>query len=306
MSGSPPAEVLRALEAGLGPAESEPVPVEGGITNRNWRVRVGGHDCVLRLPGKDTGLLGIDREVERAATEAAAAVGVGPDVVTFLPELGCLVTAWIEGRHVTADELRGPLLGEVGATLRTIHTARSGTATFSPFDRCRRYAETAVSRGGRLPEGHARVSAAADEIEAALAGRPQRPCHNDLLTANWIHDGTRLRIVDWEYAGMNDPAFDLGNVAGHHDLDADGERALLEAYTGAAATAGDLAALRLMRLMAAFWEAMWGVLQSTVSELDFDFERYAAEYLARLGASIDNPDYPTWLEDARADRSLPA
>ena len=78
-------DALRALEPQLGPAESEPVPLDGGITNRNFRVRFGGRDCVVRLPGKDTELLGIDREAERAATAAAAAIGVAPEVVAFLP-----------------------------------------------------------------------------------------------------------------------------------------------------------------------------------------------------------------------------
>jgi thiamine kinase-like enzyme len=187
-----------------------------------------------------------------------------------------------------------------------VHGGPPVPGAFSPFRRTRDYARAAVARGGRLPDGHERVSAAAREIEAALAGRPRVPCHDDLLTANWILDGERLRIVDWEYAGMGDHAFDLGNFAGHHDLDAAGEIALLTAYWGAPATDGRLAALRLMRLMAAFWEAMWAVLQATVSELDFDFAGYAASYLGRLQASLDDPDYPSWLEAARADRPLTA
>jgi thiamine kinase-like enzyme len=300
------AEALQALEPRLGRPESTPEPVAGGITNRNWRVRFAGRDCVVRLPGKDTRLLGIDREAERAATAAAAAVGIGPEVVAFEPRVGCLVTAWIPGRVVTAEELRGPLLPMVAATLRELHAGPLLPGVFSPFRRTEAYARTAVARGATLPDGHAEVSAAAREIEEALGRRPLVPCHDDLLTANWIHDGTRLRLVDWEYAGMGDPMFDLGNFAGHHDLDAAGERALLAAYLGQMPRPGTLAVLRLLRLMAAFWEAMWGVLQQTVSELDFDFPGYVAEYLGRLRASLHDPDYPGWLEAARADRALPS
>jgi thiamine kinase-like enzyme len=298
-------EALRALEARLGPPEGEPVAIEGGITNRNWRVRFAGRDCVLRLPGRDTELLGIDREVERANTAAAAAVGVGPEVVEFVPELGCLLTAWIPGRAVSAEELRGPLLGAVATALRTVHDGPPVPGSFSPFQRARDYAREAVARGARLPDGHDRVAAAAEEIERALAGRPTVPCHDDLLTANWVLDGERLRIVDWEYAGMGDRAFDLGNFAGHHELDPAAEVALLTAYWGAPPGRAELAALRLMRLMAAFWEAMWAVLQGTVSELDVDFAGYADAYLARLRISLEDPDYPRWLEAARADRSIP-
>jgi thiamine kinase-like enzyme len=299
------AEALRALEARLGPREGEPVPIEGGITNRNWRVRFAGRDCVLRLPGRDTELLGIDREVERANTAAAAAVGVGPEVVGFVPELGCLLTAWIPGRAVSAEELRGPLLGAAATALRTVHEGPPVPGSFSPFRRARDYAREAVARGARLPDGHDRVSAAAEEIERALAGRPAVPCHDDLLTANWVFDGERLRIVDWEYAGMGDRAFDLGNFAGHHELDPAGEVALLTEYWGAPPGRAELARLRLMRLMAAFWEAMWAVLQGAVSELDVDFAHYADAYLARVRISLDDPDYPRWLEAARADRSIP-
>jgi thiamine kinase-like enzyme len=299
-------EALRALRPMLGPPESEPVPVGGGVTNRNWRVRFAGRDCVVRLPGTDTALLGIDREAERVATAAAAAAGIGPEVVAFEPDAGCLVTAWIHGRAVSADELRGPLLPLVAATLREVHAGPLLPGVFSPFRRVEAYVREAVARGARLPAGHARVSAAARDIEAALGARPLVPCHDDLLTANWIHDGSRLRLVDWEYAGMGDPAFDLGNFAGHHDLDADGERALLAAYLGQPPGRAPLAVVRLMRLMAAFWEAMWAVLQGVVSELDFDFAQCATVYLGRLHASLDDPDYPGWLEAAPADRQLTA
>jgi hypothetical protein len=99
------------------------VPLDGGITNRNYRVRLGGRDCVVRLPGKDTDLLGIDREAERAATAAAAALGIGPDVVAFEPERGCLVTGFIASRPVPPEELR-TRLGEAAAALRAIHAGR--------------------------------------------------------------------------------------------------------------------------------------------------------------------------------------
>ena len=126
-------------------------------------------------------------------------------------------------------------------------------------------------------------------------GGPRVPCHNDLLTANFLDDGGRLRLLDWEYAGMNDPHFDLANFASHHDLEPDAEVALLEAY----GERGSLARLRLMRLMAAFWEGMWGVVQATCSELDIDYLAYAEQHLARVRARLGDLD--AWLEEARAD-----
>src|SRR5690348_7691567 len=116
------ADTLGPISARLGELEGDPVPLEGGITNRNYRVRFAGEDVVVRLPGKDTELLEIDRGAERAAGELAARAGIGPDVVAMLNEPPCLVTEFVEGEPMEAAELREPAsLAEVAAALRTLH-----------------------------------------------------------------------------------------------------------------------------------------------------------------------------------------
>ena len=290
-------DALRALEPQLGPAESEPVPIEGGITNRNYRVRFAGRDCVVRLPGKDTDLLGIDRQAECAANQAAAAIGVAPAVLAFVTEPPCLVTVFIEARPVPPEELRARA-AEVAAALKAVHAGPALPVSFSPFQRTRDYERTARERDGTIPDAYPQVRAIADEIEAALPYEPV-PCHNDLLTANFLDDGQRLRILDWEYAGMGDRYFDLANFSNHHDLSVPEMQSLIAAYFGES-TPGQLARVQLMRPMAAFWEGMWGVVQATCSELDFDFLGYADEYLGKVRASVENPDFPRWLDDARA------
>ena len=127
----------------------------------------------------------------------------------------------------------------------------------------------------------ARVHEVAQRIERLRRGAEAVPCHNDLLNANFLDDGEHLRIVDWEYAGMGDRFFDLANFAINHELDSAQSELLLDAYVGEA-RASDAQALELMRFMSDFREAMWGVVQSAVSELDFDFDGYAAEHFARL------------------------
>ena len=128
------------------------------------------------------------------------------------------------------------------------------------------------------------------------------PCHNDLLTANFLHDGARVRIVDWEYAGMGDRYFDLGNLSVNNGFaEADDER-LLAAYWGEPCTARRFAALRLMRIMSDFREGMWGVVQTAISALDFDFAAYAGEHLERVAAGLADPRFANWLEDARGDQ----
>jgi thiamine kinase-like enzyme len=295
-----PEAAIAALEPALGAPESAPVPLEGGITNRNYRLRWAGRDCVLRLPGKQTALLGIDRPAERDATRNAA--GIAPDVIAFEPRLGCLVTGFIEARPVTAEELRGPLLEDVAGALRSIHAGPLLGYAFSPWQRVARYRATAVRRQMALPPGLDEVSAAAARISAALGARETVPCHNDLLTANFLHDGRRLRILDWEYAGDGDPYFDLANLASNNGFEEPDEERLLAVYFGAPARPDQLAALRLMRLMAAFWEAMWAVVQSAVSELEFDFGAYAAEQLARVRERLHDERFEAWLEEARAVR----
>ena len=304
-----PAELdaaLSALEPVIGRAEGEPAALDGGITNRNFRLRIGGRDVVVRLPGKDTERLGIDREAERMATEAAAGAGVGPDVVAFIAAPPCLVTAFIAGRPVSAEELRRPpLLDEVAAALRAFHAAPSLPARFDAFAIVEAYHATAAAGGGRIPDAYATLLAGARAIRAALRSPEHMPvpCHNDLLTANLLHDGARLRIVDWEYAGMGDRYFDLGNLSANNGFAEPDDEHLLTAYWASPCTPRRFAALRLMRIMSDFREGMWGVVQGSISKLDFDFAAYAEEHLARVAAGLADARFSTWLEDARGDRS---
>ena len=260
-------------------------PLDGGITNRNFRVRTAEGDFVVREFGDKTSALGIDRRAERAATEAAARMGVGPEVVGFTDEL--LVTTFIDGEPMPQVRIE-----ETAAALRAVHRGPALPTTFSGVAVAEDYARQAGERPSELAIGH--------EIEAALHG-PEHdpvPCHNDLLNANLLWDGSRVRIVDWEYAGMGDRYFDLGNLSINNGLnEADDER-LLAAYFGEPCTPARFASLRLMRIVSDLREAMWGVLQRSISSLDFDFEGYATKHFARLRESAADPRYPDWLEDA--------
>jgi thiamine kinase-like enzyme len=292
--------VLAGLEDELGPRRGEPVALDGGITNRNLRVRLGDHDAVVRLPGKDTELLGIDREAERAATAAAARSGVGPEVLAFIAGEGCLVTRFIGGRALEPADVRAAL-EEVAGALRTVHAGPPFPSRFDAWDVVDTYRATAEARGGRIPGAFAGLRERAERVREALSGPEHAlvPCHNDLLPANFIHDGTRVRILDWEYAGMGDRYFDLGNLSVNNGLsEADDER-LLAAYWGEPCTPRRFAALRLMRIMSDFREGMWGVVQTAISELDFDFVAYADEHLGRVAAAFADPRVEGWQEEAR-------
>jgi len=263
----------------------------GGITNHNLKVEVDGEAFVLRVAGKDTGLLGIDRTVERAATEAAAAAGIGPDVVAFVEPEGWLVTRFIEGEIPPLERMREPdMLVRIAQGLHSFHDGPPIPGSFDPFRVVEIYRETALARGGSIPEDYEWAHGIAQRIELTRAQAEPRPCHNDLLNANFLDDGERLRIVDWEYAGMGDVFFDLANFSINHELDTTAGAALLEAYFGQV-RAADIHALELMRFMSDFREAMWGVVQTAVSELDYDFIAYAAEHFERLGRTAATPEF---------------
>ena len=254
----------------------------GGITNHNLKVEVDGERFVLRVAGKGTNLLGIDRVVEVAATEAAAAVGIGPEIVEFVEPEGWLVTRFIEGEIPSLERMREPeLLTRVAAALRAFHDGPEIPGAFDSFRVVEAYRQTARDRGGDVPETYDWAHEIAGRIEAKRSGEAAVPCHNDLLNANFLDDGERLRIVDWEYAGMGDRFFDLANFSINHELDTTQSELLLSAYAGEARPE-DVEALELMRFMSDFREAMWGVVQSAVSELDFDFDTYASEHFERL------------------------
>jgi thiamine kinase-like enzyme len=270
----------------------------GGITNHNFKVEVDGKRYVLRVGGHGTELLGIDRAVENAATLAAAEAGIGPGVVGFHEAEGVLITDFIEGRPVPPEEMRRPeTIGLAAEALRRFHEGRAIPGRFDSFRIVEGYRGTAAAHGVCVPDAYAWAHDRAREIEAALGERPLSPCHNDLLNANFIHDGQRLRIVDWEYAGMGDVFFDLANFSINHELDAAGNAVLLKAYFGEPSGA-DADALELMRFMSDFREAMWGVVQQGISELDFDFAAYADEHFERLRRTAASPRFVEALASA--------
>jgi thiamine kinase-like enzyme len=219
-----PVTLLDELEPVLGERRGEPLALDGGITNRNYRVAMGGEDYVLRICGKDTAVLGIDRDAECEATMAAARIGVGPEVVLYRPDLEVLVTRWVEGRPATSDDVRDAVAG-IAAALRGIHGGPPLPTQFDSFALVVEYRDEIRERGGVDPPGFHEAAAAAARIQAVLTGPDHEvvPCHNDLLPANFLVGADRIRIVDWEYAGMGDRFFDLGNLAVNNGFEAPDE-----------------------------------------------------------------------------------
>jgi thiamine kinase-like enzyme len=297
-------DAIARLSALLGPRKGGVRPLDGGITNRNFCVTFGDSDYVVRLPGKDTNLLGIDREAERIANRQAAGLGLAPKVAAALENPTCLVTSFVAGRVMTAEELRRPdAVAEVARALREFHDSGLVLPTeFQVLEIARDYAEVARSRGSEPPGAFDDAFAGARAVVQAVGDDAEHapvPCHNDLLPANFLRGDDRIVIVDWEYAGMGDRFFDLGNLAVNNDFGEEDEDRLLEAYFGEPPTPRRRAALKLFRFMSDFREAMWGVVQSSVSDLDFDFDAYASKHFTRMSETSSDPRFEAWLEEVR-------
>ncbi len=293
-------EIVARLGSKLAPASGRPRELGGGITNRNFRVTFGDADYVVRRPGKDTELLGIDRRAERMANEAAAALGIAPAVAATLDD--CLVTSFVSCRSLTSAELADEVV-QLARDLHAFHDCGVQLPTrFDVPELLEAYAAIVRSRGAALPSEYAETMRVAANICAALSAERPQPCHNDLLAGNVIRslDDGRLMLVDWEYAGMGDARFDLGNLSVNNDFDEGVDERLLSAYHGAAPTDPQRAALALMRVLSDAREAAWAVVQGELSELDFDFAGYAREHFERLRAAATQPLFDEWLDSVAA------
>ena len=287
---------LEAICADLG-VKGKPQPLDGGITNHNFKAKLAdGSSVVLRVCGKNTDQLGIDREAERVASEAAAKLGVGPEVVAYFESSGCLVASFVEGEQVTEEMLRTPpVLEAVAKALRRFHDSETLLPTrFNVPMLAREYAR----RAGAMERAEVKQAIKAADAIATVVDDDEAPCHNDLLAGNFIRAEDGVFILDWEYAGIGSRYFDLGNLSINNGFSEDDDLALLKAY----GLEGDkhFARLRLMRGMSDVREAMWGVIQETVSEIEFDFVKYSQEHFERLSKTFADPRIKQWMRDAAA------
>ena len=257
----------------------EPITVErlsGGLTNDNFHVRTGRMSYVARLC-IERRRLGIDRRNEVACQRAAHAMGIAPEIMHH--EDGVLVSAHLKARTMTSEGVRDPkFIPRLAEVLRTLHNAwdqlLGEIVYFSAFQTIRTYAETARSLKAELPSDIAALLEDARKLSHKVAPFVPTLCHNDLLAANILDDGQKVWLVDWEYAGIGHPLFDLAGVSGNCALTEPLEIALLEAYRGKV-DPRELTELRLLKTMSLLREALWSVIQTVDSDIDFDYVKYA-------------------------------
>ena len=277
--------------------------LSGGITNLNYRIDTGETSYVIRITGENTALLGIKRDVEHAANSSAGALGISPEVCFFIEPEGYLVTRFVNGKHIPPAEITKPHnIRRVARKLRLFHrNAPPLNGEFNVFRRVDMLTKVSRANNSKFPFDFDWIMAKAHEAEHALLNEPYSPapCHDDLLNLNFMDEDVpgeigELRLLDWEYAGMGDVFFDLGNFCHHHRLDDEQAQILLQEYYGEV-TPKHFARLKLMIPMSELHEALWGTTQSRISTLNEDFQGHADLWFGRMRMDASDYKWDEWL-----------
>jgi thiamine kinase-like enzyme len=273
----------------------------GGLTNRNYKVTTPAGAFVARIWSGGGDLLAIDRENEYRNSVIAAAAGVGAPVIEYRPQDRVLVLGFLPGRTLRNEDVRAAgTLARIATVVRRLHGGPRFVNDFDMFETQRRYYSVARSAGMAVPAGYDDLAPAFEAARVALAVRDEGtvPCNNDLLAANFIDDGERIALIDYEYAGNNDPCFELGNIAGECGLTAGELADLVTAYYGRPRRSR-IARAELLRLVSRYGWTLWGAIQHATSPLDFDFWSWAMERFEGAAAGFTGPDLARLLRDVQ-------
>jgi thiamine kinase-like enzyme len=277
--------VVRAAQLDCWSGTVEPLPIDGGFTNTNFLVHDAGGSFFVRI-GEDNPIHGIMRFNELAAARAAEAAGISPAIVHT--EHGVIVSRFIEGETLTPAHVRNPdMLERIVSLIRSCHYEiprylRGPVLMFWPFHVIRGYIAAIMSADTQRASQLAELLDRAAQLEDAVAMIEIVFGHNDLLAANFIDDGDRLWLVDWDYAGFNSPLFDLAGLATNNELSSDRESVLLELYYGSRLDGSLLRRYQAMKCVSLLRETLWSMVSEIHSTLDIDFAAYTEENLSRF------------------------
>jgi thiamine kinase-like enzyme len=281
--------IARAAALSIWKGPVRPAPISGGTTNVNLKVEDAGSRYVVRV-GEDLPVHQIMRFNERAAAKAAHAAGISPEVVHTEP--GIMVMRYIEGKTCLAADIRDPArLTLVLPLLKRVHRVLprflyGPVLSFWPFHVIHDYAHTLEAAGSRYSSRLSDLIDVAASLELAVGPIDLVFGHNDLLPQNFIDDGARLWLIDWDYAGFNTPLFDLGGLASNNGFDAAHEQALLMAYFGERPDTGLMRRYAAMKCASLLRETLWSMVSELMSTVDgVDFAAYTRENRARFEAA---------------------
>ncbi len=278
-----PEDRIHALGIWQGPIEI--APIAGGITNRNYLVTDRISRRVVRL-GADIPVHHISRQNELAASQAAHAAGLSPAVIHHEP--GVLVLDFIEARALTAEDIQdAQLLARIVPLVRACHHDialhfRGQAMIFWVFHVIRDYAATLIAAESDYAPMLPALLEKAELLEQTAGPFDIAFGHNDLLAGNFLDDGKRLWLIDWDYAGFNTPLFDLGGLASNNEFSEGAERQMLETYFGRPLTRDLWQRYSAMKCSSLLRETLWSMVSEIHSTIDFNYEAYTVENLARF------------------------
>lgn len=279
----------------------------GGLTNRNYRIELDDDVYFASLHDERSALLGVDRDAEGHNSRQASRHGIAPEVILRLP--GILVSCFVHGKVLQPGDLKRPRLRQrVVDTLRKCHQVQKSRVRgfFSVFRDVEHHIEVSQAYKCSYPHNLDWIVKQMQRIERAFQKQPHTSvfCHNDTAPGNMIDNGERIMLIDWEYAGIGDPFFDLGMLARYHELDEEQERSLLGLYFGVHHE-GALARLRLMQIMSDLRDGSWSLVQEKISPVAFDYVQYGTERFQRFTAACAQPHFESWLQAAAQIPRLP-
>lgn len=253
------------------------IELSGGLTNRNLKISTASGDYVARISSNKSSLLAIDRQSEYENSKIAAGIGVGAPVFDYLPEFGLLVIGYLPGKTYSNLDVSNNLSRIAGAC-NLLHKAAPFTRDFDMFVIQEKYKKLVTESGFRFPNGYHQYATHLSRIKSALAvlDEGRVPCNNDLLPANFIDDGKKIWLIDYEYSGNNDACFELGNIWSEAKLPISALEELVTAYYGSSRPE-KLARAWLFALLAKYGWTLWASIQSSVSDIDFDFWQWGME-----------------------------
>jgi len=274
----------------------------GGLTNRNVKVTTPDGVYVARCADTSGNFLGIDRDAELYNTRAAERAGVGAPVIDYRPDLGILLLGYLKGKTLCNDDFQRPeVVAKVAAGCRNLHAGPRFCGRFDMFERQPSYLKTAADNGFKIPHDYLEYADRFGEIQHALEATDQTtvPCNNDLLAGNFIEDGDKVWLIDYEYSGNNDPCFELGNIWSECGLSAEQLEELVTRYYGRPLR-HKVARAHLQGIVAKYGWTLWGCIQSGSSALEFDFWGWAMERYEAALAEFKGPHFDRLLDDVHA------
>jgi thiamine kinase-like enzyme len=251
--------------------------LSGGLTNRNLAIESDGTKYVARISSNSSDLLNINREDEYKNTILAADVGIGATVHDYLPGQGLLLISYINGKTFGAQDIASNL-PRVAKSVRTLHGAKPFVSDFNMFTLQKRYLDIVQSNNFIYPDKYLDYEGHIADLKKALSVLPSEivPCNNDLLPGNFIDDGDKIWLIDYEYSGNNDACFELGNIWAEAFLEYDALVELIDSYYGTHRPE-KIARAWLQSLMAKYGWTLWAAIQASISDIDFDFRAWGGE-----------------------------